>query len=88
MQEVKFTQIASYTGFDQQVQRVRFYLLNPAFMLGSPCKLYSIFRSFSAFFIIALVVGIVKCSHVFVHLLGLQKLRRCLTFGYFLIQRC
>ena len=60
MQEVKFAQIASYTGFDQQVQRVRFYLLNPAFMLGSPCKLYSIFRSFSAFFIIALVVGIVK----------------------------
>lgn len=60
MQEVKFTQIASYTGLDQQVQRVRFYLLNPAFMLGSPCKLYSIFRSFFCFFIITLVSEIVK----------------------------
>ena len=60
MQEVNLHKIASYTGIDQQVQRVRFYLLNPAFMLGSPCKLYSIFRSFSAFFIITLVSEIVK----------------------------
>ena len=45
MQEVKFTQIASYTGIDQQVQRVRFYLLNPAFCLGPPAN----FIRFSSF---------------------------------------
>lgn len=60
MQEVKFTQIASYTGLDQQVQRVRFYLLNPAFCLGPPANFIRFFRSFSAFFIITLVSEIVK----------------------------
>ena len=50
MQEVKFTQIASYTGIDQQVQRVRFYLLNPAFCLGSPANFIRFFAVFLLFY--------------------------------------
>lgn len=50
MQEVKFTQIASYTGLDQQVQRVRFYLLNPAFCLGSPANFIRFFAVLLLFY--------------------------------------
>ena len=50
MQEVKFTQIASYTGLDQQVQRVRFYLLNPAFCLGPPANIIRFFAVFLLFY--------------------------------------
>lgn len=50
MQEVKFTQIASYTGLDQQVQRVRFYLLNPAFCLGPPANFIRFFAVFLLFY--------------------------------------
>lgn len=59
MQEVKFTQIASYTGIDQQVQRVRFYLLNPAFCLGPPANFIRFFAVF-CFLIITPVSEIVK----------------------------
>lgn len=59
MQEVKFTQIASYTGLDQQVQRVRFYLLNPAFA-WVPLQTLFDFSQFFCFFIITLVSEIVK----------------------------
>jgi hypothetical protein len=50
MQEVKFTQIASYTGLDQQVQRVRFYLLNPAFCLGPPANFIRFFAVLLLFY--------------------------------------